>query len=231
MRLALALLGLTLLSACNVVMTKTPLFTTADSAGAPTLRPGVWVFFKEPGCQVDESKPFADWPDCSGGGIVSATELAGHKKGTPKDALERTPFVLASGDPRIGQVQITIDMSAGADASASGGGEASASVSVTQPKSQPYGYAAIRPTKLDPQGRIVAFASWPVLCGPPPPKDKDGNDTAMATLHPLPGIEMKPGDAVCTTRSIPALRGAAKASEAWADKPLSVAHWVRDGAR
>ena len=111
--------------------------------------------------------------------------------------------MLASGDPRVGQVQITIDMSAGADASASGGGEASASVSVTQPKSQPYGYAAIRPTKLDPQGRIVAFASWPVLCGPPPPKDKDGNDTAMATLHPLPGIEMKPGDAVLHTAQLP----------------------------
>ena len=37
---------------------------------------------------------------------------------------------------------------------------------------------------------------------------------------------MKKGDAVCTTSSKEALRGAAKASEAWADGPIPEAHWV-----
>jgi hypothetical protein len=70
-----------------------------------------------------------------------------------------------------------------------------------------------------------------VQCGPPPPVDKNGNSTAMGTLKPLPGIEMKPGDAVCTTHSKDALRAAAKASEAWADQPPHQSRWLRDGER
>ena len=67
--------------------------------------------------------------------------------------------------------------------------------------------------RLDDQGRITAFTLWPVQCGPPPPKDNNGNDTAAATLKPLPGIELKPGDAVCSTSSVSApCRNAAKAS-------------------
>jgi hypothetical protein len=88
----------------------------------------------------------------------------------------------------------------------------------------------VRPTKFDAQGRIVALTLWPIQCGPPPPKDKDGNDTAAATLKPLPGMQMKPGDAVCTTSSIAALRGAAKVSEPWDPKPAD-AHWIRDAER
>jgi hypothetical protein len=41
-------------------------------------------------------------------------------------------------------------------------------------------------------------------------------------------MEMKRGDAVCTTHSIPALRNAATASRAWADQ-IGESHWVRDG--
>ena len=218
-----------MLSACNVVMTKDPLFTQADAAGAPSLRPGVWIFFKEPDCKVDESKPFTDWPDCAGGGVVSAGSVKGHKSGTPADQLEDTPVVLAAGDPRIFQARVDVDMSVNADASASG--DANVSTSSSASHAQPYGYGGMRPTKLDPEGRIVAFTLWPVQCGPPPPKDKDGNDSAPATLHLLPGLEMKKGDAVCTTSSVAALRNAAKASEAWAPKPNSESHWIRDAQR
>jgi hypothetical protein len=232
LRLACIGIGLALLSACNVVLTKTPLFTQADAVGAPQLRPGVWLFFQQPDCKVDESKPFTEWPDCAGGGLVSAGSVKGHKAGTPPDQLEDTPVVLAAGDPRIFQAQVDVDLSAQASASVSGEGTtASSSTSSSSASAKPYGYAGVRPTKFDAQGRIVAFALWPVQCGPPPPKDKDGNDTAAATLKPLPGIEMKPGDAVCTTNSVPALRGAAKASEAWAPGPTASSHWVRDADR
>jgi hypothetical protein len=222
--------SLVLLSACNVVVTKTPLFAPKDAAGAPTLRPGVWLFFKEDGCQVDEHRPFTEWPDCVGGGLVSEGRVRGHKSGAPPDQLEDTPVVLAAGDPRIMQAQVDVDLSVNAEASASGGATATAS-GQSSAHAKPYGYAAVRPTKFDPEGRITAFTLWPVLCGPPPPKDKDGNDTAPATLKPLPGLMMKKGDAVCTTDSAGALRGAAKASEAWADKPLRESHWVRDADR
>ena len=231
LRLAAILAAPWLLAACNVVMTKEPLFTAADAAGAPPLRPGVWVLFKDPDCKFDEHAPFTDWPDCAGGGLVTATDVAGHKNGAAKDVLEHSPLVLAAGDPRIAQLQVSVDMSAETSAEASGGASASASASVTAPKPNPYGYAGLRPTKLDSQGRIVAFISWPVQCGPPPPVDKQGNPTAMGTLKPLPGMEMKPGDAVCTTRSQDALRAAAKASEAWTDQPPRESFWLRDGDR
>jgi hypothetical protein len=230
MRRWLAIACCALLGACNVVVTKDPLFTQADAAGAPQLRPGVWLIFEEPGCQVDTTKPFVDWPDCAGGGLVSNGEIAGHKSGAPKDVLERTPVVLAAGEPRIAQLRVDVDVSGQADASASGGASASASASGGG-QSQPYAYAAVRPTKLDDAGRIVAFRFWPIACGPPPPKDKNGADTAAGTLKPLPGMEMKPGDAFCTTSSKDALRAAAKPSEAWTDGPIPEARWLRDGDR
>jgi hypothetical protein len=219
-----------LLGACNVVLTKEPLFTQGDAAGAPTLRSGVWLFFRQPDCDVDPSKPYLDWPDCAGGGIVSAGEIAGHKSGAPKDELERTPVILAAGDPRVGQLRVDVDTSVHADASASGGATASASASGGG-HAQPYGYVGLRPTKLDAQGRIVAFKFWPVACGPPPPKGKDGDDIAGGTLHPLPGMQMKPGEPYCSTTSKDALRAAAKASEAWAEGPIPEARWLRDGDR
>jgi hypothetical protein len=226
----LVIASLTLLGACNVVLTKDPLFTHADEAGAPALRPGVWLIFREADCKFDETRPFVEWPDCAGGGLIAGGEIVNHKSGTPKDVLEKTPVVLAAGDPRI--AQLPVEMTADVQASAEASGGAAASASSSGPATvRPYGYAAVRPTKLDEVGRIVAFKFWPVDCGPPPPKDKNGADTALGTLKPLPGIEMKPGEAVCTTRSKDALRAAAKASEAWADHPIAEARWLRDAER
>ena len=231
LRLPLIVAGLALLSACNVVMTKEPLLTQADAAGAPNLRSGVWIFFKEADCKVDESKPFTEWPDCAGGGLVTPGNVVkGHKANAPADQLEDTPFVLAAGDPRIMQLQVDVDLSMQAEATASG--DATATASASPPvHARPYGYAGVRPTKFDDQGRVTAFTLWPVQCGPPPPKDKQGNDTAPATLKPLPGMEMKAGDPVCSTSSVSALRSAAKASEAWAPPARGDSHWIRDAQR
>ena len=95
----------------------------------------------------------------------------------------------------------------------------------------PWGYAAVRPTKNDAQGRITAFVYWPILCGPPPPKTSKEDLGLSGTQHPLPGLTMQDNGADCTTDSKDALRNAARASEAWADKPLAQARWVRDGDR
>jgi len=231
MRLALALLGLICLCACNVVLTKTPLFAAQDAAGAPTLRPGVWVFAHEAGCKFDERQPFLDWPNCAGGGLVGLNDIAGQKQNAAKGVLEHTPVILASGDPRVLQLQISIDVSAGASASASGDATAAASASATGPQAMPWGYGAVRPTLHDDQGRITAFSFWPILCGPPPPKKGKDDLGLSGTEHPLPGLTMQDNNTDCTTDSKDALRGAARASEAWADKPLAQAHWVRDGDR
>ena len=64
-----------------------------------------------------------------------------------------------------------------ADATTSG--DATATTSSQSTHAKPYGYAAVLPTKFDSEGRIVAFSMWPIICGPPAPKDKDGNDILL----------------------------------------------------
>ena len=204
MRLLVWMAALTLLTGCNAVVTKTPMFTQADEAGAPALRPGLWRFITDPDCKVDESLPLAEWPEC-GGGVVLKPGTAGyydHK--TEKPVWTVQPFVIAGGTPRIAQAQVVVSGDVKLDAS-------------------PYAYAGLRSTKLDPQGRITAFAFWVVQCGEP------SSDGDHVTTHPLPGMDIKPGDPVCATTSADALRKAAKASEAWSPKPLS-ARWLRDAS-
>jgi hypothetical protein len=183
------------------------------------------MFFKEPGCAVDEKAPFTDWPDCAGGGLVTDDgQISGHKSGAPKDQLEHAPIVLAAGDPRV--LQIQMDVSVGVEAQASASGDAETSTSSSSAQTKAYGYAGVRPTKFDSEGRITAFTLWPVQCGPPPPKNAKGEDMAGGTKKPFPGMIMDEGGD-CTTTSPTALRSAAKASQPWTH-PLGEAHWVRD---
>ena len=221
-RILLALAGLALLAACNVPVTQAPLFSAADEAGAPHLRPGVWLLGHEADCHFDETKPFNEWPDCAGGGVVSAGQILGHDAKKPKDVFDPTPFIFAAGEPRVIQVKFKLDTSLSADA----GDQHNSSGA----QSWLYGYAAGRATKTDAQGQITAITYWMVQCGPPPPKNRHGADTAFGTLRPLPGMTMKPGEATCTPTSATALRAAARASERWREKPMD-ARWLRDGNR
>lgn len=214
----LSILSLGFLSACNVVLTKDPLFTAADEAGAPPLRPGVWVM-QDPDCSFDEARPVTTWPDCSGGMIFRDGQAIGVSRKEGKTSWERQPLVIAAGDPRIAQLRVHLNLSSGSGHNVSG------------QETTLYGYAAVEPLKTGPAGRITAFSYWPVQCGPPPPPPKPDAKPEVAfqmgTRHLLPGLEMKEGEAVCTTSSIAALRNAAKASKAWAEK-IGTAHWARE---
>jgi len=204
-----------LLGGCNVVVTEGPLFAPADERGAPPLRPGVWRM-EDPKCPVEEALPIDQWPECAGAAVMSPGQMAGFDRKGGKAVLQQIPLVLAAGNPRIAQV----------------------SMHEEPPKpgepDKGYGYAAVKPLKTDRQRRITEIRYWLVQCGPPPPEARDmpkrDRLPPLGTLHPLPGMKMKPGEAVCTTDSIKALRAAAKASEAWDDEHHS-AHWVRDGER
>jgi hypothetical protein len=223
--------ALAMLAACNMVITKTPLFSAADEAGAPALRPGVWLFQTDPDCHVDTAKPLAEWPDCAGGAVVAAGQITGRDSSNP-GKMEVTPFTLAAGTPRIAQVLVSVDVSVHADVSASAdsGGNVTAQTSSTTSsdasKEKAYGYAGARPTKFDEAGAITAFSFWPVQCGPPPPKDANGNDTASATLHPLAGLEMKPATPTAPpprkTPSSPPPRPASHGRHRWA-QPIGCA--------
>ena len=83
--------------------------------------------------------------------MVAPARSSRRNSDAAKKELEHTPFVLAAGEPRIAQLRVDVSVSGQADAQAGGGATASASASGGG-KSQPYGYAGVRPTKFDDAG-------------------------------------------------------------------------------
>jgi hypothetical protein len=220
MRTALICIGL-LLGGCNMVVTKTPLFSKADTAGEAQLRPGLWRETPQDPCDFDETKPFAEWPGCANGFIVKDGQVGGYNTDADgKKTWTSSDLVVAGGEPRVIQVLLK-------DLGVKGLGEL--------PFGPMYLYMAAHPTKTDDQGRIVAYTAWPILCGPPPPPDAkgpDGKAMRMGTLKPLPGLTMDKDDNNCTTSSQAVVEAAAKASAQWQQtNTTSEDHWVRDGTR
>jgi hypothetical protein len=208
--------SLALVGACNMVVTKDPVFTRADEAGASAMRPGVWDGEPPAGCDVDEAKPLADWPACSNGFVVRGDGTIGEftNQGA-KRAWATTDVVLAAGEPRLLQIHLT----AGAD-------------DPVLPSM--YLYGAFEPTRRDDQGRIVAGRSWIVVCGPPPPDGAKGPDGKPhpGTLQPFAGLTMDSDGTNCTPASPAALRNAGQESRSLAAaKDISASHWVRDGEK
>ena len=226
----LALATATLLGGCNIVVSPTPVFTAADTAGAPEFRQGLWAT-PNPGCRFDDSKPVAKWPDCVDSFAVMGGELWGvgdKAKGKPG-----TPYVIAAGDPLVLQARMEADAQAGATASASGDAtaSASASVAVSQSEPPPFIFLAVHPLAFDDHKRMVRIEGWPVLCGPPPPPDPPGTPRekqSSVTRHPFPGLTIQ--DQVCTPAGKAAVLGAAKASRAFSAGQIQTSHWVRDSS-
>jgi hypothetical protein len=218
MRSLLLLTALLLLGACNMVVTKDPLFSKADPPLA--LREGIWREPSDGPCDVDESKPLADWPGCAKGSVIAKGKVGGWETDDKGVRTWRTSdVVFAAGRPAVAQVHLT-------DLEMKGVGDLPIKPSF-------YLYLVIRPTKTDDAGRIIAYTGWPIFCGPPPPdgsKGPDGTSPRMGTLQPLPGLTMDKDGANCTTASQDVLRAAGAASEAWAESgSTTVTHWVRDG--
>ncbi len=180
------------------------------------MRPGVWDGDPPAGCDVDEAKPFADWPSCSTGFVVRDDGAFGEFTNQGgKRAWASTDVVLAAGEPRILQMHVT-----------------AGSNDPLLPAV--YLYGAFEPTKLDAEGRIVAARSWIVVCGPPPPDGVKGADGKPhpGTLHPFAGLTMDSDGTNCTPTSPAALRNAGRESRGLAAaKDINAAHWVRDGEK
>lgn len=219
-RIAAALAGLCLslaLTACNRVVTTTPVFSVQDAASAPKLRDGLWMvegetvassYDRSSGddevCVFDMRRPVTRWPDCAEWVLVRDGEIlhpGGAKKAKPE--WQSTPMVLAAGDPLILQAGM---------------------IDEEDPAETEYGYFGITVTQADERGRVIAFDHWMTLCGPPPPQGK-GEATRYLTWDLLPGLTAE-GDN-CTTASKDAVRGATVASRAWS-KGRSSLRWVRD---
>ncbi len=212
LRLAVVLCAAFGLGACNLVVSQTPMFAGADASHAPGLRPGVWAA-PEPKCEFKASDPVNQWPSCANPGIIDTDAIRPMpgSQAAAQQQIDKVPYVLAAGDPRVMQVEIKLTLVKDA------------------PATTFFYYVALTPTAFDHDGRIVAAQLWPIQCGPPPPQpkttDQDTDPSDMVSKHPLPGMKVDKG--VCAATDKAAILGAARPSRAWADQ-ISTLKWVKD---
>lgn len=202
---ALAVVGLCLMStACIAVGSREPLFSSADGAGAPQPRPGLWAS-PDADCSFNPEQPASDWPECANGTVVRA-----HVLGPPGDPGSLMGFVIANGDPLILQTPWP------------------RSHAKNPPK---YGYTWLQPTKTDADGRFTEARLWFVLCGEqaPPPRnlETDRKTAPPDDFKPAEGLDWHKGDEFCIAKDKQTVRSAAKASVGWTADP-SVVRWIRD---
>jgi hypothetical protein len=225
MRILLGLCVVLILGGCNRVYTPAPLFTAADGAAMPTLRDGIWLvegmsmgldpLGGDPRCKVDTSKSVTRWRKCATWLLIRSGRILQLSSDRKDPYWTATSYLAVPGDPQIFQVVDAGDASKATDES-----------ETDKPSSPPsFGYFAVAPSQVGADGKATAFESWPVLCGPSPPKAKKGEDERYLTLELNPGL-VEDGNN-CTTTSKDALRAAAVASRAWQGEILK-ARWIRD---
>ncbi|CAN5380271.1 hypothetical protein BH10PSE5_BH10PSE5_22970 [soil metagenome] len=208
LRIVAVFIAMLSLSGCAVVSSERPLFSIADSEGAPTLKPGLWAL-PAGDCKFSLRASALKWPDCANAALVTGASLFGGKR----DAVGAFPKVLAyrlaSGDPVILQVEASADREPG------------------DPKVI---YLGVRALASDGQGLITSARVWLALCAKPAVGDLAKPAKLMPGLAPIKSREE------CLARTPGAVRNAARQSEAWAfsgdgeDFGL-VARWIRDGDR
>jgi hypothetical protein len=203
-----AVAALSLLTACNVAVSTKPLFRTSDAAGAPGLKPGLWSLKRA----CDEAGLA-----CRGFNatrvLIGPADIDLDPTGPP--ATQPPPFetpvhyVLASGDPRVLQVEFAPKDKSG--------------------PSVAYVFFALQATARDPDGKITAADIWQVECGPPPkpgdPTYDMQDDERYETAHRLPGMVDSPvGDCAPSTAAVARL--AAAASRDWDPANAFSINWM-----
>jgi hypothetical protein len=187
------------LGGCNMVTSKRPLFTPADTHDTPVFKAGLWAS-DDPACTFDVAKPKAEWPECAGGSAIPAGQGVLHDEGG-------TEVLIAMGDPLIIQIH----------------------PAPTDGKAGGWFYGAVRPIHRDAQGQVTSVESWPIECGPPPPEPKPSTTAKtpdpkdFVTKQPLPGLKIDGGNCLAVDPKV--VRSAALANLAW-QKPQK-SHWVR----
>ncbi|MFI4933093.1 MAG: hypothetical protein ACHP7N_00585 [Caulobacterales bacterium] len=218
LRLIAAFAATLTLCACDMVISEKPVFESADMAGGPVLKSGIWA---DERCHLYAEPPRPPAAKCPQWWVVTPKEIrvVYDKSMAPDPAspLPQTPsqYVLVGGRPPV--AQLGVQMPPGKN------GETLLL----------YYFLAVDPTLLDDKGRIVEAGFWPVLCGPPAPTPKtapplQGSDQPKwnlppATLRPFPGIT--PGDLGCTPDGKAAVLNAAQPSRIFVE-PVIRAHWV-----
>ena len=175
-RHALLALLLPVLGACNMLISETPMYSDADPAKiAP--RNGLWLSPNR-GCEFDKGQPESAWPDCAMWIVVrdqgSAMLLSDGKK-----QVEALSGFFAAGEPTILQAR-WID-------------------TAKESRKPYYGFYALEPHQVGPDGIFSAATIWVVECGTQANRN--------AEIVPFPGIGPE-----CRATSKDAIRMAAEKS-------------------
>ena len=163
----IVLLGaMVLLSACNIAVSKKPMFAESQRSATLLLEDGLWMH-SDKDCAVDTAKPRAEWPKCGDWIIVAANRAVGTSDMKPDEPTQ--DIFLVDGTPPLIQANVRIN-----------------------DKDAFYAFVVVEPT-YSPARRIVAVNAWPVRCGiqdapdgkvkPWPGFNKDCQPDSIATLR------------------------------------------------
>jgi hypothetical protein len=208
----IALFGATFgLAACvDVVASPTPVFTAAENAAAPKLKPGFWTYAK---C-VDPR--FMAGSECSNDYVVSEStldlagippEAAGAAAAGRDDFRPPYPYRIGVGDPLLMQLQLTEVVA-----------DERHTINV---------FVALDPKSHDDRGRIDEAEVWFPKCGPAAEPRPDDNGP-RPTEHPFPGVTMT--DYGCTPTDRAGLFSVARASRSVPDAYRAVYRWMGERA-
>lgn len=182
-----------------MAVSEKPMFTAADTAGAPQFENGVWLMLAEnerDTCLVDTAQPASKWPQCADW-VIHGDGRWFERGGDSGSAIEPVPgsILVAGGDVAI--LQIAFD---------------------DEPKDGPsYSFAAFD-NKPAATAKLRSIKFWIVMCG----TYRASADGASAEqLVRYTGFDEK-----CRPASPQAIRDAAEASRPPASKMLEL-RWVR----
>ena len=127
------------LGGCRLATSERPLFTVADSADAPALKPGLWALV-EVGCRFNTKAAPEKWPDCATPLALRDGAAVSVKRG---ESPRRNAVLIAGGDPAVLQ----------ADATNEGGATG-----------RRFAYFGLRPLAADGDGTVTRARLWPAEC-------------------------------------------------------------------
>lgn len=203
-RLLASLLILILVSGCDVAMSEKPIFTGADTAGAPQFENGVWLLEDDSDCHVDPAQPASRWPECANWIVFRDGQLFERvREGDIAVKRIENAVLIVSGDVGLAQIEYR----------SSGG------LAVEPPV---YFFAAFENIDKPPTLPLRSIALWSVMCGTRPGEPgKAASDDHPGELVRFPGFDEK-----CQPGSQDALRAAALASRP-SGEPRLRAIWMR----